>query len=410
MDPRRTALSQRAAGSTATGRADPCAAAGSAATGTADPCAATASAISSSDRSACTAAAASAERVGPGGPARRTVAASAGAAAEPARADRIAARTSRASPLRFVTSAAGAGDDTHSSDGATPEPPSGGVVPFKSPTMPTHPETSAIRREARDRERARAPLPGSHCLVCTGSGAKSGSAPHRASDRGAVLSCHARLVPRPRAPHASNGRAVRATVIALVILVLVDAHDAATPLPGALARAAEEALGADASVSIRTVATMWRRRRSSRRGPRGARDRRRQNHVDGRPARRSAPRRRVDRRWPRAQLHHRVRRVRPARGARTRDRPRARRAARAGESGAPRARKDCACRRRARRHRRERAAGTAGAGSATSRSMPRREAGFAVGGVGSGAGGTIGLRWQPGVAHRASDRRAGPLR
>jgi len=42
-------------------------------------------------------------------------------------------------------------------------------------------------------------------------------------------------------------------VIALVILVFVDAHDAATPLPGALARAAEEALGSDASVSIRTL-------------------------------------------------------------------------------------------------------------------------------------------------------------
>ena len=44
-------------------------------------------------------------------------------------------------------------------------------------------------------------------------------------------------------------------MIALVILVLVDAHDAATPLPGALARAAEEALGSDVSVSIRTVAS-----------------------------------------------------------------------------------------------------------------------------------------------------------
>jgi hypothetical protein len=42
-------------------------------------------------------------------------------------------------------------------------------------------------------------------------------------------------------------------VIALLILVLVDAHDAATPLPGALARAAEEALGAGVSVSLRTV-------------------------------------------------------------------------------------------------------------------------------------------------------------
>jgi hypothetical protein len=42
-------------------------------------------------------------------------------------------------------------------------------------------------------------------------------------------------------------------VIALVILVFVDAHDAATPLPGALARAAEEALGPDASVSIRPL-------------------------------------------------------------------------------------------------------------------------------------------------------------
>ena len=42
-------------------------------------------------------------------------------------------------------------------------------------------------------------------------------------------------------------------MIALVILVFVDAHDAATPLPGALARAAEEALGPDASVSIRPL-------------------------------------------------------------------------------------------------------------------------------------------------------------
>jgi hypothetical protein len=42
-------------------------------------------------------------------------------------------------------------------------------------------------------------------------------------------------------------------VIALLILVFVDAHDAATPLPGALARAAEEALGSGVSVSIRTV-------------------------------------------------------------------------------------------------------------------------------------------------------------
>jgi hypothetical protein len=43
------------------------------------------------------------------------------------------------------------------------------------------------------------------------------------------------------------------TVLALVILVFVDAHDAATPLPAALARAAEEALGSDAAVSIRTL-------------------------------------------------------------------------------------------------------------------------------------------------------------
>ena len=42
-------------------------------------------------------------------------------------------------------------------------------------------------------------------------------------------------------------------MIALLILVFVDAHDAATPLPGALARAAEEALGPAASVSIRSL-------------------------------------------------------------------------------------------------------------------------------------------------------------
>jgi hypothetical protein len=46
-------------------------------------------------------------------------------------------------------------------------------------------------------------------------------------------------------------------VIALLILVFVDAHDAATPLPGALARAAEEALGSGARVSIRTVDRPW---------------------------------------------------------------------------------------------------------------------------------------------------------
>jgi hypothetical protein len=44
-------------------------------------------------------------------------------------------------------------------------------------------------------------------------------------------------------------------VLALVILVFVDAHDAATPLPGALARATEEALGSDSSVSIRNLET-----------------------------------------------------------------------------------------------------------------------------------------------------------
>jgi len=43
-------------------------------------------------------------------------------------------------------------------------------------------------------------------------------------------------------------------VIALIILVFVDAHDAATPLPGALARAAEEALGPESSVSVRALA------------------------------------------------------------------------------------------------------------------------------------------------------------
>ena len=42
-------------------------------------------------------------------------------------------------------------------------------------------------------------------------------------------------------------------MFALIILVFVDAHDAATPLPGALARSAEEALGSDFSVSIRNL-------------------------------------------------------------------------------------------------------------------------------------------------------------
>jgi hypothetical protein len=46
-----------------------------------------------------------------------------------------------------------------------------------------------------------------------------------------------------------------APVLALVILVFVDAHDAATPLPAALARAAEEALGSAASVAIRSAAS-----------------------------------------------------------------------------------------------------------------------------------------------------------
>ena len=73
-------------------------------------------------------------------------------------------------------------------------------------------------------------------------------------DREALLSCHAGQVPRPRAHQASAVGWPR-TVIALVILVFVDAHDAATPLPGALARAAEEALGSDVSVSIRTLAS-----------------------------------------------------------------------------------------------------------------------------------------------------------
>jgi hypothetical protein len=58
--------------------------------------------------------------------------------------------------------------------------------------------------------------------------------------------------PRPHA-HQSATVEVGRIVLALVILVFVDAHDAATPLPGALARAATEALGADVSISIRTV-------------------------------------------------------------------------------------------------------------------------------------------------------------
>ena len=43
-------------------------------------------------------------------------------------------------------------------------------------------------------------------------------------------------------------------MIALLILVFVDARDADSPLPGALARAAEEALGPDVSISIRKLA------------------------------------------------------------------------------------------------------------------------------------------------------------
>jgi len=69
------------------------------------------------------------------------------------------------------------------------------------------------------------------------------------TDRWRRLSCHDLQVPRP-----ISNQAPRATLIALLILVFVDAQDAATPLPGALARAAEEALGPDVSVSIRTLA------------------------------------------------------------------------------------------------------------------------------------------------------------
>jgi hypothetical protein len=76
----------------------------------------------------------------------------------------------------------------------------------------------------------------------------------QARDRATVLSCHAGPVPPPHARQARGGSVARAPVLALVILVFVDAHDAATPLPGALARAAEEALGSDASVSIRNLA------------------------------------------------------------------------------------------------------------------------------------------------------------
>ena len=97
------------------------------------------------------------------------------------------------------------------------------------------------RRERRLRRDARRPL-----AADRGDGDKhelDRRARRRARSR-TLLSCHDRQVPRPGGQQASGGRGRRARpVIALLILVFVDAHDAATPLPGALARAAEEALG-----------------------------------------------------------------------------------------------------------------------------------------------------------------------
>ena len=195
-----------------------------------------------------------------------------------------------------------------------------------------------------------------------------------------------------------RGRSPRGTVIALVILVFVDAQDAATPLPGALARAAEEALGSDASVSIRTARERSADAGARRRGPRGARDCR---GAESRGRTSSAPKRASTSSstdgGPARSVHARVRRLRsrsrsadarsvscsprllaPENQARL---ERARSCTPTSRPPPPRSR----ARRRRRPSRR-----------AASRWMPPRRADFAVGGAGSGAGGAIGLRWQPG--------------
>ena len=197
-------------------------------------------------------------------------------------------------------------------------------------------------------------------------------------------------------------------MIALVILVLVDAHDAATPLPGALARAAEEALGSDVSVSIRTVASdvatpalveVGRAEHATAVARITWTDEQRSEarldvvSTDGGPARSSTIA--FGASDPLAERGRAIGLVLAALLA-PENRARLERAKTARADVAP----------------------AATVASAPPPPPPARhfaldaaaEAGFAVGGVGSGAGGTIGLRWQPRLADRASDRRAGPLR
>ena len=142
-------------------------------------------------------------------------------------------------------------------------------------------------------------------------------------------------------------------------------------------------------------------------GPRGARDCRGQNHVDGRAAFRSAPRRRVDRRRPRAQRHDRVRRSDPLaeRGRAIglvlaallapENRARLERAKTAHADVAP-AGHVASAPPPPRRH-------------ATSRSMPRQRP-ASPWAARIGAGGAIGLRWQPGSRFGLQGGRASPLR
>ena len=183
-------------------------------------------------------------------------------------------------------------------------------------------------------------------------------------------------------------------MIALVILVFIDAHDAATPLPDALARAAEEALGSDVSVSMRTLAddvptpalidagraehatavariTWANEQRSEARLDVVS--------IDGGPARSSTIA--FGASDPLAERGRAIGLVLAALLA-PENRARLARAKTARADVAP----------------------AAVAASAPQVPPPPRhfaldaaaEAGFALGGVGSGAGGTIGLRWQPG--------------
>jgi hypothetical protein len=183
-------------------------------------------------------------------------------------------------------------------------------------------------------------------------------------------------------------------VIALVILVFVDAQDAATPLPGALARAAEEALGSDVSVSIRALASdvaapelieAGRAEHASAVARITWTDERRSEarldvvSPDGRPARSSTIA--FGASDPLAERGRAIGLVLAALLA-PENRARLDRAKTAEAVVAP--------------------AATVATSSAPP-SPARRfaldaaaEAGFAVGGVGSGAGGTIGLRWHSG--------------